>query len=157
MDMDVVCREPVARDLGAEHAHVSPDPRQRRLRGLLHHLAELAGDRELALAGYRRRLDEQHLAADRGPGESGGDAGVLGAPALLGEVPPLAQELPRTLCRDRRLALHLSLGDLPRHLAADAPDLALEVPYAGLARVLVDDRLDRRVGEGDLAAREAVL
>ena len=51
-------------------AHVG----QRRLRGLLHHVAELTGDRQLALARHRGRLDEQHVAADRRPRQPGGHA-----------------------------------------------------------------------------------
>ena len=55
------------------------------------------------------------------------------------------------------LAFGLALGDLARDLAADGADLALEVPHAGLARVLVGDRLEGGVSERDLAALEAVL
>ena len=52
-----------ARARAACAAHVG----QRRLGGLLHDVAELAGDRQLALARDRRGLDEQHVAADRRP------------------------------------------------------------------------------------------
>ena len=45
--------------------------------------------------------------------------------------------------------------DLAGDLAADRRNLALEVSDAGLARVAVDDRLDRLVGEGDVLLREA--
>ena len=47
------------------------------LRRLAHHVAELAGDRQLAGARHRGGLDEQDLAADRGPGEAGRDPGSL--------------------------------------------------------------------------------
>ena len=37
------------------------------------------------------------------------------------------------------------LGDLPGDLAADRPDLALELAHPGLARVVGDDHPQRRV------------
>jgi hypothetical protein len=43
---------------------------QRRLRGLLHHVAELAGELELAGAVHARRLDEEDLAAHARPREA---------------------------------------------------------------------------------------
>ena len=42
------------------------------------------------------------------------------------------------------LRFELALGDLPRDLAADGADLALELAHAGLARVVGDDRAQRR-------------
>src|SRR5687767_7880212 len=41
--------------------------RQRGLRGFLHHLAELPGELQLAFAANGRGLDEENVAADRGP------------------------------------------------------------------------------------------
>ena len=70
-------------------AHVG----ERRLRRLLHHVAELAGDRQPARARHRGRLDEEDVAAGRRPGEAGRDAGVLGAAALLGEDAAAAEQL----------------------------------------------------------------
>ena len=55
------------------------------------------------------------------------------------------------------LALRLPLGDLAGDLAADGADLALEVADAGLARVLLDDRPQRGVGEAHPGALQAVL
>ena len=51
------------------------DQRERRLRALLHHVAELAGEYQLAAAGHARRLDEEDVAAHRRPGEAGRHAG----------------------------------------------------------------------------------
>ena len=139
------------RDLLPVPAHVG----ERRLRRLLHHVAELAGDRQLARARHRRRLDEEDVAAGRGPGEAGGDAGVLGPAPLLGEDAAAAEQLARLLAGDLDLALGLALGDLAGDFAADRADLALEVADPGLARVLLDDRGQRRVGELDLARASA--
>ena len=69
----------------AELAGVRAHPRERRLRRLLHHLAELPGDRQLALARVRGRLDEEHVAAGRRVREPGRDA-----------------RLPRCACAPRR-------------------------------------------------------
>ena len=110
-------------------------PGQRGLRGLLHHVAELAGDRQPALAGHRGRLDEEHVAADRRPRQAGRHARLARAPARL----RLEARAPEQLAHARRghgdLALVLALGDAPRDLAADRADLALEAAHAGLARV----------------------
>ena len=55
------------------------DDRERRLGAFPHHLAELAGEDQLAGAGNARRLDEQDVAADRRPGQAGCDARHAGA------------------------------------------------------------------------------
>ena len=79
VDMDVVVGEPVVGQVG-----VPADVGERGLRRLLHHVAELAGDRQLALAGHRRGLDEQHVAADRRPRQPGGHARLGGAALHVG-------------------------------------------------------------------------
>ena len=81
---------------------VRAHPRERRLRRLLHHLAELARDRQLALARIRGRLDEEHVAADGGVGEPGRDAGIGRAPAHLAREPPRPE--PRRAAARRRRA-----------------------------------------------------
>ena len=60
------------------------------------------------------------------------------------------------LAGDLDLALGLALGDVAGDFAADRADLALEVADAGLARVLLDDRGQRGVGELDLGGLQAV-
>jgi hypothetical protein len=63
----------------------------------------------------------------------------------------------RPLGRDLDLAVpDLALGDFAGDFAADRADLALEVAHARLARVLLDDRGQRRVGKLDLRRLEAV-
>src|SRR5262249_29249488 len=71
MNMDVNLLVEVGREsqlLGAR-THV----RQRRMRALLHHLTELAGDRQLAASGYDGDLDSQQLAAQFSPCQARGD------------------------------------------------------------------------------------
>ncbi len=62
---------------------VGADPGERRLRRLLHHVAELAGDGQVALPRVGGRLDEEHVAAGRGVGEPGRDPGLGGPPPHL--------------------------------------------------------------------------
>jgi hypothetical protein len=53
------------------------DVGRRRRDRLLHHVAQLAGDRHLALAGHHDAFDGQQLAADLGPGQAGDDADLV--------------------------------------------------------------------------------
>src|SRR4051812_18662543 len=144
VDVDVVLGEPVGAQPGRELAVVAAHVRQGRLRGLLHHVAELAGDGETALARHRTRLDEQHVAADRRPRQAGGHAGLARAALGLGDEARLAEQLVHALGGDARsrggaVALRHSPGDLAAHRA----DLALEVADARLARVLGDHGAQR--------------
>ena len=98
VDVQVEVLEEVGGDaeaLGAR-AHVA----QRRLRRLLHHLAELAGERQALLAAHLGRLDEQDVAAHRRPRQPDGDAGFVGALGDLGEEAFRAEKLVH-LGRDR--------------------------------------------------------
>src|SRR6185503_10008205 len=97
-----------------------------------------------------RGLDEEHLAAERRPREPGGDARLLRLQPRLREVAALAQQLARLGLGHRDLALRLALGEVPRHLAADRAELALEVADPRLARVLDDHDVDRVVLDLDL-------
>ena len=54
-----------------QHGGTAAHHRHRGLNGLLHHFAQLARVRELALAGHHRGLDGQQLAADLGPRQTG--------------------------------------------------------------------------------------
>src|SRR6266540_5231370 len=153
MEVKVVLREPLLRDvagtwiartrcvLAVQAAHV----RQRRCGGLLHHVAELARDLELAVAGIGDRLDEQHVAAEGRPGEAGRHAGLARAPPHLGLEARLTEQVRDRLRADGPLRAARALGELARHLAADRADLALERAHAGLARVAVDDPVERRL------------
>ena len=121
--------------LGAR-AHVA----HRRLRRLLHHVAELAGERQPAAAGHQRRFGDQNLAADFGPGQAGGDADLV---LLFGQRRAIARHaevLRDLLGGDLFGGLGAVDDDLARDLAADRVDLALEVADAGFARVALDDR-----------------
>src|SRR5207302_4908218 len=55
-----------------------------------------------------------------------------------------------------RLRTRLALCDPARRLAQDVRESPLEVPDAGLARVLTDDQPQRPVGDRDAVAAESV-
>src|SRR6185437_1615787 len=109
---------------------------------------------QLAVAGRARRLDEQDVAADRRPGKPGGNARDAAAHRDFGLELARAQNRVQLVGTDDAL-LHGAFGNpdgnTPEHLS----DLALEVAHARLARVVVDDRQQRLVGDLALLARKA--
>ena len=132
-------------------------PGERRLGRLPHHVAELAGDRQLARAGHRGRLDEEHLAADRRPGEAGGDARVLGAAALSRRRSGACRAARgRAWRRSCTLPLALPSATSRATLRQIVPIWRSRLRTPGLARVLLDDRRQRRVGELDLGGLQPV-
>ena len=69
------CAGPGRRVGDAELLGVRPDVGQRDLRRLLHHVAQLAGQRQARrLPSSAPRLDEQHVAAEAGDRQAGRDA-----------------------------------------------------------------------------------
>ena len=78
VDVQVVMLEEVLRD--AELGGVRADMADRCARGLLHHVAKLAGqDHVLAAARQQRGFDEEDVAAGLRPCDAGGHAGTGGA------------------------------------------------------------------------------
>src|SRR5215211_2677498 len=152
VQVDVVGLEEVLRQAVRVRAHVG----ERGLRGLLHHVAELAGDRQPPGAGHRAGLDEEHVAADRRPRQPRRHAGLLRAPLDVGREARAAEQLAHLRRGRGDLALERALGDTAGDLAAHGADLALEPAHARLARVLLDDHLQPGVGERDLRALEPV-
>src|SRR5262249_51106430 len=124
---------------GRSRAHVA----HRRLRRLLHHVAELTGNDELALAGDNSDLRRQKVAAILRDSETISEADLvllfLPAEPELRHAKILEHKLGQKLDERYSTAL-LILDDLTRHLAAHASDLALEDANASLFRVVVDDR-----------------
>ena len=112
--MDIVRAHEVRIDpeLGAAAAHV----RERGLGGLLHHVAELAGEAELAAPPGDHDLDEEEGAPGRRPAQPGDHARprlLLGqrlVEAGRPEDPPDVRDLDR---RRRRPTLGEVHGDVP--------------------------------------------
>ena len=137
---------------GAERAH----RRDRDLRGLLHHVAELTREDELVAVLVGRRLDEEDVATRRRRGEAGRHAGHCGPLRGLAKHLLAAERVAHGGLVDLDGGLDLLRRDLRRGLAQDRPELALELADARLARVLGDDELDRLVGDRDLVLVQAV-
>src|SRR5882672_1556225 len=87
--MDIRLRERLERD--AERTRTGSQQAPGRLCRLLHHVAELAGEGDLSLAGHPDRFDEHDVTAHRRPRQSGRHADLrrptslctLGCPAYF--------------------------------------------------------------------------
>ena len=156
MDVEVGLVEEVSRH--AELVGVGADVAERGLRALFHHVAQLTGESQLALAGHLRGLHEENGPTYRRPGQTRRHTRIFGA---LGD---LARELLRPEVRaDVVLGAHddglgdRCLGHLDHHAANDGGDLPLERAHARLAGVLLDDQLEGLVGHQELRGRHPVL
>ncbi len=130
---------------------------ERGLRRLLHHVAQLAGDGELALAVEYLHFRGEDAAAHLGPGKARDQADF----ALFMHFGVTefghAEELADVRGRELFLVLEAALDDLAGHLAADVADLALQVADSGLARVVANDFENSVVGEDDVLVAQAGL
>ena len=154
VDVDVVLLVEVLRQ--AEGIGAAADVGERGLRRLLHDVAELARQDELALALKHGDFSRQDRTADFGPGHARRDADLRLLLRLRLQELHAAEEVRQVAARhaDRRL---FALDDLARGLAADLADEALELAHARLARVVLDDVLQHACAEADVLAGEAVL
>src|SRR6202035_2039180 len=98
----------------------------------------------------------EELAADLGPGQTGGYAHQIGLLPLAEAEAADARELLDVLGGDREM-LALLHGDLLDRLAREVRDLALEIPDAGFARVVADQLSERILRDRPLALPQAVL
>ena len=93
VNVDVVLGEVVVGQ--PEFARTRAQERHRRLRALLHHVAELSGEHELSRSRHRLRLDEDDVAADRRLRHAGRDADRGDALSHFVEEARLAQIIRR--------------------------------------------------------------
>ena len=143
--------EPQPLRAAAHHGHGGLDR-------LLHHLTELAGVLQLALAGHDRGLDGEQFPAHLGPREPRDLADAVHVLGLAVAEAAHAQELVEIARRDRdRLLLLLVQQHLLHGLAADLGDLALEVAHARFARVVTHDVEQRRIGHLQLLELQSVM
>src|SRR5262245_11456870 len=139
--MDVRRLPELGRD--AELLGVGTDPRAGRLHRLLHDVAELTGQGQGALALHPRGLDDQDVAADRCPCQADRDTRDPRALLDLLELEARHAEVRRDhIGRDPR-RLRVPFRAPPRYLAADAGDLALEIPHPGLTGVAAGQQAER--------------
>src|ERR1700722_2754010 len=125
------------------------------LRGLLHHVAEFSGKRELALAVYYRGLSTENRAADLCPGQAGDQTDfTLLVSQSVAELDD-AEEVVDVFAGDRDGVVGALFDYLARDLAADIADFAFEIAYAGFASVGADEPPDGVVGEFDVLFRKA--
>ena len=133
------------------------DVRHGRLRRLLHHVAQLAGQRELAFAVDHSGFGAQNRAADFGPGQAGDQADfALFVGQRVAELDH-AQEVVDVFLADGDVVALAFLHHFARDLAADVADFALQVAHAGFARVGADQRGDGVVGELEVLVGQSGL
>ena len=117
---------------------LAPRIAQGGLGAFLHHVAQLAGQNELALARQQTAFNMQDLPAVRRPGQSQSHARRKGLFALLIHESGLSQQPGQGLAgHPERPAL--SFRHLARVLAADGADLPLQIAQTRLPRVTADD------------------
>ena len=155
VDMQILLLEHLGVDL--EGLASAADVAQRRLGAFLHDVAQLAREGEQALAGHLEGFDEQHIAADRGPGQTRHHAHAGSLQALVLKELHGAQQLVEALVVQDEFLLQALLRHAAGHLAAHGADLALQLAQAGLPRVARDDRLQGLLWNGQLLSGDAVL
>src|SRR6266498_3043402 len=128
------------------------------LRAFLHHIAERAGEGQLACARHAGGLDEQDLPPDRGPGQAHGDAGVGDFFRGFGDESRLSQVTEqRARLDDDRLRLAVATDDFSGGLAGKGADFALQLAHPGLVRVVRDQLAQRWIGKLNPFATQAVF
>ena len=151
--MDVVLVE--LRWIDPKRYGAALDDAERGLRAFAHHVAQLARQDELAAARHARRLDEQDVAANRGPGEPGRHTRHARAHGNF------ALKYRRTENRNKIVAVDpdrtgRALGNADCGVAQHFADLAFEPAHAGFARVVLDDLAERRLSDLDLPFLDAI-
>ena len=103
-------------------------------RRLLHHIAELTGDRQLAISLCKYCLDKENLASGLCPCKPRYDTRLrmLQNPVVLQHA--ASQKLRYPLCTDGN-ALFLTLHKLHRRIPAKCIQLLLQSAHTGLCRI----------------------
>src|SRR5438093_1974635 len=130
--------------------------RQRRTGGLLHDVAQLTGQDQLALAAHDAGFDEHDVAADGRVIHPCRHADLIRAGHPLGMHLRPPDEIGDVLRSDGHL-LSRPVRDLASDLAAELPDFALELADTRLASVAGDDLAQRAIGERQLTRAQTIL
>ena len=153
MDVDVVRFEQLGVD--AQLLVVGHRPLVGDRRRLLHHIAQVAREAHLALAGRQHRLDVEDVAADLGPRKARHDARHAAHFVLLleelGHAEDFLDVLHRNLGRES-----LVESDLFGAGAGDLRQILVQRTHAGFARIAGDDVLDDLRGHRHLLLLDAV-
>src|SRR5690606_36333457 len=110
---------------------------------------------QLAVARHARRFDEQDVAAHRCPRQAGRHARHADEHGYFVLEAWRAQDGRQVGHIDGLLA-DRAFGDLHRHVTQHRADHALQVAYAGLARVIARDLANRVVGDRGLLRLQVV-
>ena len=130
---------------------------ERRDRRLLHDVAEVARVGYLARAVHDGRLYQYHVAACLGPCETDGRADRAALRYLRRVELRSAEKQVELLLRYLSFNLLALAGERGRHLARSLCELTVEAAHSGLHRVRRNYLLYRRVRDGELFGRKAVL
>ena len=144
-----VCRHP-------ERAHALARHAEGDLRRFTHHVAQLAGELEFALAVEYQRLDGHHLAADAGPGKTVDAADARSARLAFWQIAHRAEQTVQVLRPHAYAGRFLFLLQTQHRAAADAGKHALQFAHAGLARIPFDDGAHGAVRDLHFALAQAV-
>ena len=137
VDMDVLRLVEVRRD--AELLRPLAQARECRAAALLHHVAQVARELDLAAAIHHADLDGQNFAAHLGPRKAVHHADkILFRDAVLRDARRAEEVREVFLCNGD--SLYSLCRQLHCRLAAELCDLTLERAHAALARVARDDR-----------------
>ena len=115
----------------------------------------MTGEDKLPRAWDPCGLDEQDIAADRGPGKAGRHTRYAGAHRHLVLEPLGAEDRGKIACIDAHF-VRASFSDLDRRMPKCPADLAFEAAYARFARIVLNDVAQRLVGDFGLLGLEAV-
>ncbi len=153
VDVDVALGEEFGID--AEALGAGADQAIGGRRGFFHDVADLAGQRDLTLAGHAGGFDEEDFAADGGVGHAGGDAGDAGSAGQFRIEFSGAQDLGHAVFGDGE-SIGFAFDDLGGDRAGDRSDLPFQVSHAGFAGVALDDPAQGRILELYFFRRYAV-
>ena len=132
MQVEIARPEEVVTD--SQLAAMGPEVGESGLGRFLHHVAQRAGELQLAVTADPCGLDEEDLATVGSPGQPGCDTDLVDPPCHLGVVPGCPQEAGDLLGRDLVgyfLVESAGLRDLP----ADGRQVALEGPHTRVTGV----------------------
>ena len=151
--MDVLRLVEVRRD--AELLRPLAQARECRAAALLHHVAQVARELDLAAAIHHADLDGQNFAAHLGPRKAVHHADkVLFGNLLLCSTRRTEEVLDVLLCHGD--SLYIACGKLHCRLAADLAELPLKRAHAALARVERDGRADGALVHAQARGRQPV-
>src|SRR5437762_1802947 len=109
---------------------------ERRVRGLLHDVAELSGQRQCAASLHCCGFDEENVAAHGCPCQTGGDTDLIPLQQLFLNNLRTSEELIDVVGMNLADLLFTS-RNLFRGFAANGGNLSLEISKAGFLRVLI--------------------